>query len=702
MKRALWLLFTLVPAAVLADTNITIDGSTNDWNNVTTCFSEPTGDGQGGIDLTRACIENNNSSGSNGSLFTLYQAASLPNEDRWFGFSIDLNNDGVITNADEVWAVYFARNGNTSGDALQVYDPITYTVRRQYNRGVNCGSSGTNRAWSARRNGNVIELAIGYGCLGLTTGTDKRRFQLGAYPNFDTTVGAYYDGVAGTLVTEGPAPDVISFTVLSTNGQSKLNWTNPAGIDGLIVLRSVDNPPSQVPSRTASPYAVGNQLGNATVVYANYAGNPVSTLTQSGQSNGTRYHYKIYTHHQHRTYSPGLAPSSQGLLSIPTNQQSGSPRWCYNVGLPTTQQPFTEAGAAVYTSSNARAFTGNVISNTTSTDGNERWRPVQLSGVVQSRATVVGLHNRTGTYILTGDHTGRAYCINSATGALVWTANSGNSIGERIQAQAAVQLREYADAAFRAKWPNMDLVFFATRNNSTTNNRVVAVSSVDGSVKWTYQPNNLDIVSGGMMVDYAKNRLWVASRAGSNGNQASLRAINTLTGAEAVKLNLGDIDAAVVRNSLNNEAYVAANNGWAYGIDLSANNPTTWKWRHAMGGAVAGYLMPVGQGFLASTATGVQRYAVDPVTKVVTPVWSKATAINGATAARVDFAIGKLYVGDALGRLHQLDLATGANEKSIQLSSLALGMPSLDTSTTPKRLYVGGLDGRLCAVNLPL
>ena len=227
---------------------------------------------------------------------------------------------------------------------------------------------------------------------------------------------------------------------------------------------------------------------------------------------------------------------------------------------------------------------------------------------------------------------------------------------------------------------------------------------MDGSVAWTYSPGNLDIINGQPMVDYANNRLWVASRAGSGGTQPSLRVLNVLSPSTPVaSFNLGDIDNSVVLNPISHEVYVATKAGVLYGFDV---NTMTQNWTLNLGAPVSGYLVVVGYGFVVSTSTGVQRYLVNPTTHAVTAQWPNTTSpsptpVTGPSAVRVDFGSNKCFLGDANGNLHRLDLITGIDEKQISVSAQGLGMPSLDTTTTPERLYVGGLDGRLCAIALP-
>jgi hypothetical protein len=461
-------------------------------------------------------------------------------------------------------------------------------------------------------------------------------------------------------------------------------------------------PPNTAPTR-GTAYAVGNTLGNATVVYVDNQ-SFAARVTDQGLVNGTKYYYRLFNHDQYNVYSPGNAPTSSGIFSIPTVGSSPSPEWCYNVGLPTTQQPFTDFGTAVYTSSNARTFTANRISSTPSINGFERWRPVQLQGVVQSRPTVVPLFGSSSPFILTGDQSGFTYKIDPSTGLISWTGNGGASIGA-VQAQAAVQLNQFANAAFKTAYPNRDLVYFGTHTGSTTGNQVWALSSQDGSVSWTYNPLDLDIISGEPMVDYAHNHLWVGSRAGSGGTQNSLRVLNVITPISvAASFALGDIDNPVVENPISNEAYVVTKTGVLYGYDL---NTLAQNWTLNLGRPVSGYLVVVGYGFIVSTDIGVQRYLVSQnPPHTVTAQWPNTTTpsptpVTGPSAVRVDFSTNKLYLGDANGNVHRLDLLTGVDEKQINISGQALGMPSLDTTTTPKRLFVGGLDGRLCSIALP-
>jgi hypothetical protein len=56
-------------------------------------------------------------------------------------------------------------------------------------------------------------------------------------------------------------------------------------------------------------------------------------------------------------------------------------------------------------------------------------------------------------------------------------------------------------------------------------------------------------------------------------------------------------------------------------------------------------------------------------------------------------------VGSADGKLHQLSLATGADQLQIDLGDDGVGTPSIDV--TAGRIHVGTLGGHVCAVPLP-
>ncbi len=512
-----------------------------------------------------------------------------------------------------------------------------------------------------------------------------------------------------TLFVNRAVPEVDSLVAISGQNRNTLVWANPSEHDGVLVLRAVGTAPNTAPE-PGRRYVAGEPLGNATVVYSDEL-SVASTVEDTGLTNGTAYVYRVHNHDTLYRYSPGNAPQSLGLKSTPTSREAGQPLWCYSVGFSTLQQPITELGVGIFSSNTSGRVTANLYDTADALfDGNERWRPVQLQGAVQSRFPIVPLHGRTGQYILTGDQAGYPYALSADTGEVLWR---GALLGT-IQSFPVVQLYDYADAAYQAAHPNRDLAVFATRLSTGTNNKVVALDAGTGQPVWTYAPGDLGMVSGGMLVDYTYNRIYVGAR--SEGNTlASLRVLNSLTGVEVARLSLGDIDFGIIRDSTGKQAYVTASDGTIHGVDMAtltvawsakvANRPSTGV------PAFSHYARPVTGGFIVSTlgasnAEGtVARYTVKVAADGTTSVallWSTPIASPSGTFSHTVGTSQRLYVGSKDEKLHELDFATGVDLKQVSLpGALALGTPTVDRTVTPARLHVGTQDGRICAFPVP-
>lgn len=695
--RALAAVPLVVSLTAFADTTITIDGAVGDWAAVTSCVSDPAGDTAITIDLTKACVTNNNSSGVNGSLFAWFQAAStIASADHYMGFTFDVNDNGLVDSADEQWMLHFSL-GSTTPDALAVFTPGSVVARRTYVTTGSCGGSGSNDGWSGKKAGQHIEMKVAYGCLGggFQYGADERRLSFGT---FDETAAVYYDGTLDTLTLAQAPPEVKLADAVAGNGAATIRWSNPNSHAGTLVLRSVST--LFLPSLTDhSTYAVGATSNGWVVVSSDDTG-ASTTFADQGLVNGTRYFYRVYNHHQRHTWSGGNAPSSAGLFVEPTAGRSDGgaavPVWCASFGYPAMQRPVVSQSTAVFTASNGGTLSANVTSvANAATDGQELWRPVQLSAAVQSRPLLVPLYNRTGNYLVTGDQSGHLYLVRASTGETVWNANAGAALGDALQNQPVAQLYAYADVAFKAAHPGRDLIFIGTHNVSALDNKVYAISSVTGEVVWAYAPGNLDSINGGMLVDYTNNRLFVAAR--SNGStQPSVRVLSSLTGALVTSLSLGDIDTGVNLDFQSQQAYLVTNAGMAYGLSLSTL-AVVWS---ANIGATSSWVYPTGNGFIASLSAGaVRRYSV--VGATVSQLWS--TNVAGPSGVALDYVNQKAYVGGSDGVLRQLRLTDGVAEKSVTIVSQApkdLGQPQLDTATG--RLHFGTMDGRLCAHAVPL
>ncbi len=542
------------------------------------------------------------------------------------------------------------------------------------------------------RNGRLTVGLVYASVGGVTADTPfMHRMQLtrgGTRSRVDTTL---------TVLAPKVVPEVQGFTVVSGSARNTLIWTNPPDHNGVVVLRSTGAAPN-LPPAVGARYATGNTLGNATVVHASEM-SVTSRLVDTAVTNGTEYFYRVYNMDDLRRYSAGNVPTSFGVRARPQARGVGTPLWCYNVGMSALQQPITETGVGIYS-----AFNDSVIANRTNVatpteDGDERWRPVRLLGTIGGRFPVVPLRGLTGQYLMVGTQDGYMYALNSQTGDVLWRGDGGQALG-KIQALPVTQLHDFANAAYQAAHPGRDLVFFATRiDGDTAGNKVIALNAATGQRVWIYQPGNLDMVSGGMMVDYANNRLYVPARSAGN-TQHSLRILNTLTGQQVASLPLGDIEFSVVRLPATNQALVTAKDGRVTAVGLTS---MAVEWTMTLPGTPTNYARPQGRGFLATLQSGlVEYYLLNVQSSGTTAVRQWSTPVPNPTGAFTYVKDGKTYayVGSSNGRVYELDVATGAVLKHVSLgASQLIGTPTVDFSVG--RLHVGTQDGRVCAFQVP-
>ncbi len=125
----------------------------------------------------------------------------------------------------------------------------------------------------------------------------------------------------GTTVTiDNLSPgNVTASTATASSTQVALTWTNPADADlgAIIVLRRTATAVASTPVE-GTTYVVGNTIGPTTVACVVSA--PAAACTDTGLTNGTVYHYKIFAKDNNGNYAtgvvPGGSPASPNLTTL--------------------------------------------------------------------------------------------------------------------------------------------------------------------------------------------------------------------------------------------------------------------------------------------------------------------------------------------------------------------------------------------------
>jgi len=130
--------------------------------------------------------------------------------------------------------------------------------------------------------------------------------KISAWTGTNTQVGSDTAGTTVTIDNQSPG-NVTPGASTAGDGQVTLVWTNPgdADLERIVVLRDT-SAVADAPAEGAT-YSVGDTVG-ASVVRC-VVTPPTATCTDTGLTNGTAYHYKIFTRDTNGNYAAGVVPT---------------------------------------------------------------------------------------------------------------------------------------------------------------------------------------------------------------------------------------------------------------------------------------------------------------------------------------------------------------------------------------------------------
>ena len=302
--------------------------------------------------------------------------------------------------------------------------------------------------------------------------------------------------------------------------------------------------------------------------------------------------------------------------------------------------------------------------------------------------------------IVGGDQSGRVYSVDAVVGTANWTTDL-SAKANAIQAGIAAQMWIYSDAAFQAAY-STDVLFAASRNTTAlncgtfeTNNKLFALRADTGAALWTFNDtctHAIDYIVGMPYVDYARNRIYVATR----GTGSTLWILSTLDGAVVQSLALGNLDTSPALSADGATIYVGSPSGLLHAVNTTTFSVNSYN----LGSAVKSFIWEdwSNAGRLYFTTVDGNLWCLQhDGAAVFTEVWKVPVA-----GASTPLFLDKLYVGSSDGRLHEFD-TDGGNEKVFPTSGTLDGTIVGDVSTEDgTHVFVGTSGGKLFKIQVPL
>jgi hypothetical protein len=525
--------------------------------------------------------------------------------------------------------------------------------------------------------------------------------------------------------------NVTNLTATALNAAVTLSWNIPAPIGtpkpgesyvGVLILRRSSLPvdKSSVPTDTADPGLCAT-IGTATVVFDDTSGKQTFTDNVTNDTcsigpphNGITYYYKVFLRDNLNYYSS--QPISNG--STFTEEVSATPAasasarsqslWMANTASTSLAAPSLIPGSVTVIGSQS-----NLLFVVNPNTGLRVFPPVSIGGAVTSRSSLIdsGSSSTGDNVVYVADQDGLVYAVSTDTGVILWVANPTGATATPFQGAAAVQLKSASSASYTLA---TDLLAVGTRNTATTTgNQIFGLNGNTGATIWTKTGGvsgvpSMDIMNSTPLVDYTNQAIWVTSRSACGMTQPSLWKLNPNTGAVLTTANLGDTDTSATLSFLSDVLFVATNGDLVSGTTCTAGNgllyavnPTTGQMAtlpYAVGdGAIVSFPLVLNTAppytVIFSGAAAVHAVSYDPTGFTFTDLWD--TTISVPSAPLSLSSLSDVFVGSADGKIHELDITSGADLKQLTVDTGTPGVvgdPALDI--TLSNIYVSTSDQR--------
>lgn len=521
--------------------------------------------------------------------------------------------------------------------------------------------------------------------------------------------------------------NVTNITATPGNGTVTVSWAYPTPIGtvnvgepyvGVLILRRANFPVDKgsVPTDTVDP-AMCSVIGTGTVVFDNSSN--ATSFTDNGTdpcgapANGTTWFYKVFLRDKLNYYAtqPIVNGSTftEEISATPSAAAAGlqNSAWIAATFSTNLAAPSLIPASVIMVQSQTNLVFG-IDANT----GLRKYPPVALGGPVISRSPLIdsSISSLAKNVIYIADTDGLVYAVATDTGQILWVVNPNGATTNGFHGSSSVQLKALSGVSYTL---THDLVVLGTRNGATTTgNQIIGLDGSTGATVWTITGNSggvqpLDIINSAPTIDYVNNAVWATSRAGCLTTQPSLWKFNPNTGAVLNVQNLEDVDTDPTL-TFSGDVLFVANNGNTHPAAtcvagnsiLYAINPVTGATLTTFNtgdGSLVSYPVVLGSSspytILFSGATKVHAVSFNKATNTFTPLW--ATTVTVPSAPICFTGLGFVFVGSNDGKIHELNLATGADVKDEVANTGQpgfVGDPSLDVQLS--RIYISTTDQR--------